>query len=510
MGDIYGGSLFNVAATDADDLSQTGFLARLAGPGTETLLPVVCSRDNALLQSLREDKILSGDDDWPEGIVIHPRRAFDHQVFQSMLIGRGWVHQEILIAPATLFVSQKQAWWHCTADTCSETYPDGIPPFLELPDTSELRSFVVKARNKAAAAAANSDGSDKTEEDTESNDPEFHRQQTLIMWRRVVEIYSRADFTYAPDRLVALAGVVDVLADLLGDYYCGMWCKLSPMSGGRGGDEAQRDDFISQLIWVHAPKLPLRRETLSFEETPQQQSAVEDGSHDEKSSSTKNPIIPTWSWASCPGAIRYFLGRGPPTLTHLASRPPFERLNPFGWPTDHAAATLHILGVLVPLCMFPSPGYAKIGSYPRVSGNDEDLVHAKFDFSREKDEAEKMAAELKFARPLPDFYFLPLYYKELEELFIDGLVLRERSHPQLLGCPAGRRLFSRVGRFSRGVGRPPKEGKWRVEDMPEDWPPIFEDFEIARYRDAGLDKAQLCEDRELGDAHMELDDIYLI
>ncbi|KAL8365406.1 hypothetical protein RB595_004284 [Gaeumannomyces hyphopodioides] len=502
MGAIYGGSLFNVAAIDADDMCQTGFLGRLAGPGSETLLPVVCSRNNALLQSLRDDRIIPGDDS-PEGSVIHPHTSFDHQVFQSMLIGRGWVHQEILLAPATLFVSQKQAWWHCTSGTSSETYPDGIPRFLQPPDTAELRNFMVKARNKAAAV----NNRDKTEEDTEST-PE-DRRETLIMWRQVVEMYSKADFTYAPDRLVALAGVVNALADVLGDYYCGMWYRLSPASGGPDGNETRWDDFLSQLIWMHAPRTPLRREALRFEETLQQPAVK--GGHDEKSP-TKAAIIPTWSWASCPHAIRYFPGaNGPRTLTHLASRPPFERLSPFGWPMDHAAATLHLRGALIPLCMFPSPHNGSwLCSYSRVSDGPHHHVNVHFDFREEEDEAEKMARELEFASPLPGFYFLPLYYGEQGHLQIKGLVLRERSQPQSLGCPPGRRLFSRVGDFMRGQFRPSEQGKWRVKDMPEDWPSIFEDFGVARYRDTGLDKADLCEDRVLGDVQTELDEIYLI
>ncbi|KAL8309890.1 hypothetical protein RB597_009932 [Gaeumannomyces tritici] len=504
MGGIYGGSLFNVAAIDADDMCQSGFLGRLARPGNETLLPVVYSRGNAFVQCLRDDKIIPGDD-WPEGSVIHPHTAFDHQVLQSMLIGRGWVHQEILLAPATLYVSQKQAWWHCTAGTSSETYPDGIPPFLQPPDTAELRNFIIKARNKAAAAKR----SGGTEEDAESTPDD--REETLIMWREVIEIYSKADFTYAPDRLVALAGVVNALVDVLGDYYCGMWYRLSVTGGGPDEDQGQWDDFLSQLIWMHAPKIPLRREALSFEETPQQQQPAAEGNHEEKSS-IKTPIIPTWSWASCPQAIRYFPGaNGPRTLTHLASRPPFERLNPFGWPMDHAAATLHLRGALVPLCMFPYPGNTSfLCFYSRVSDDDDHHVNVHFDYKEEEEEAEEMAKESGFAGPLPGFYFLPLYYVEQRGLRIKGLVLRERSQPQLLGCPPGRRLFSRVGDFMRGQFRPSEERKWRLKDMPEGWSSVFEDFGIARYRDTGLDKEDLCEDRVVGHVQKELDEIYII
>lgn len=111
MGAIYGGGLFGVAATDADGVYQCGFPGRLARPGNDTLLPVVCSRDNALLQGLRDNEIIPGGD-WPEASVIRPRAAFNHQVFQSTLLGRGRLHQEVLLAPATLFVSRKQAWWH--------------------------------------------------------------------------------------------------------------------------------------------------------------------------------------------------------------------------------------------------------------------------------------------------------------------------------------------------------------------------------------------------------------
>lgn len=86
------------------------------------------------------------------------------------------------------------------------------------------------------------------------------------------------------------------------------------------------------------------------------------------------------------------------------------------------------------------------------------------------------------ASPLPGFYFLPTHHEERDHLRTVGLVLRERSQPQLLGCPPERRLFSRVGRFMRGQFKfsQSEQGKWSVKNMSESWPPLFEDFGIAR------------------------------
>ncbi|EJT71471.1 hypothetical protein GGTG_10728 [Gaeumannomyces tritici R3-111a-1] len=117
MGDIYGGALINIAATDAGAGCERMIpRERRAQP----LLPVISSPGNAML---------------PErgAAVLHPHKAFFFQVLESMLMGRGWVHQEVCIAPATLYMTATQAWWRCSATTCSETYPDGIPLLLEPP-----------------------------------------------------------------------------------------------------------------------------------------------------------------------------------------------------------------------------------------------------------------------------------------------------------------------------------------------------------------------------------------
>lgn len=179
-----------------------------------------------------------------------------------------------------------------TAGTSSETYLDSVPSFLQLPNPAKLRNLAVKAHNKVVAI----NNRDETEAGLWST-PEDCRE-TLTMWSQLIEIHSKADFTYVPDRLVALADVVNALADdVLGDYYRGMWYRPSPT-----GDT---QDFVTK------GEFAFYRNTTT--------TCCRRGHHERSPTKT------------LPRGIRAFPGGRPPhKLPRLASRPLFERLNLFG------------------------------------------------------------------------------------------------------------------------------------------------------------------------------------
>ncbi|KLU89625.1 hypothetical protein MAPG_08596 [Magnaporthiopsis poae ATCC 64411] len=119
-----------------------------------------------------------------------------------MLFTHGWVHQEVMLAPANLYLSRHQAWWYCPPHFCSETYPMGAPPFIMTFGLANLR----------------------------------------------------AEFTHWSDRTKALAGVVSVLSSDFGAYCAGLW--YMPQNPTRAGY-----DFVAQLLWRRQNSLDSRRRT---------------------------------------------------------------------------------------------------------------------------------------------------------------------------------------------------------------------------------------------------------
>ncbi|KAL8364550.1 hypothetical protein RB595_003706 [Gaeumannomyces hyphopodioides] len=453
MGDIYGGALINIAATDAGAACE-GMIPRERR--AQPLLPVISSLGNAML---------------PErgAIVLHPHKAFFSQVLESMLMGRGWVHQEVCIAPATLYMTATQAWWRCSATTCSETYPDGIPLLLEPPLEMDHLSLLLPG---ASGEAPTNGGPGTTIEPDQ-------RGLYLVRWRIIVAAYSRADFTVASDRLVALAGVVR-----------------------HGG-------------WS-VPGVARRANTL--------------GGHHPLGGRERKPFIPTWSWASS-RFIDYPPINGPQRdrLAHLATPPPIGRLDRFGWPLTAEDATLRLRGVLLPLFVMPHffkhlgfqawprpPGDHPLPSNGRLHG-----VWAIFDDAQELAEVkEEVERTLGGDEPLRGLFFLVTEYADKSSARLHGLILRERFLPLCDnddddngrddgdGSTAGRqrrRIFSRAGVFfpNQCCGYP-------EEDPLRDVTAVFNDFQIARYGRAALEAVELRpEHRALADAEATLDDIYL-
>jgi len=45
------------------------------------------------------------------------------EVLNPILYGRGWVHQELHLSPATLYCTAKQLWWSCPERTSNQSYP---------------------------------------------------------------------------------------------------------------------------------------------------------------------------------------------------------------------------------------------------------------------------------------------------------------------------------------------------------------------------------------------------
>jgi len=132
----------------------------------------------------------------------------DHEFFSAPIMRRGWIIQELLLAPRILYLFHHQLWWECNRLLASETYADGIP--FELLDTQSQfpRSrIMVHQPSEKAIRSKSKRKLRKT------------RKRLLKLWYDTIMAYTACDLTYATDKLVAISGVAKRFEYLLDDVY---------------------------------------------------------------------------------------------------------------------------------------------------------------------------------------------------------------------------------------------------------------------------------------------------
>ncbi|KAI1408879.1 HET-domain-containing protein [Hypoxylon sp. FL1857] len=183
---------------------------------------------------------------------IYARERPNHNAGEFPLLKRGWVMQESLLAPRTLFFGESELIWLCRghrACQCSTSAKWALAQFpewyIKLPNVNQL------------------------------NDCSVHLTY-IKMWYKIVENYSTTSLTHQTDKLTAIDGIVQYMRRLRNcDYRAGLWS----------------DSLALDLLWhtVIQNGRPSRRTQRNLsEETPW---------------SSDKWLFPTWSWASIHGEI---------------------------------------------------------------------------------------------------------------------------------------------------------------------------------------------------------------
>ncbi|CAG8982676.1 hypothetical protein HYALB_00000954 [Hymenoscyphus albidus] len=117
------------------------------------------------------------------------------------LAKRGWVLQERLLSPRTLYFGGHQMYWECNDRDACETIPEG---------------FSNKMRARLGV-------------NTLPNGVPLHEE-----WSEIVHIYSQCDLSFQKDKLVAISGIAERIFKATHDeYYAGLW----------------KENFANQLAW---------------------------------------------------------------------------------------------------------------------------------------------------------------------------------------------------------------------------------------------------------------------
>ena len=223
MGNVYRFSSFNIAASRITNVDESIF----------------ASRDPLDVAPCMVQMGWDLDKRW----IAYQRNLWDENVGSGPLLERGWVVQEIVLAPGVLHFGQFQLAWECAEMRACETFPTGMP-------------------NSAVSRKLNVHSSSAQFDLTRMAHPQ---QWHLVLWSRVVERFSVCELSHTTkDKLVALSGLAKTFA-LPKNYLAGLW----------------RQDLAYQLLW-RAPGLA-KRAPASGEEYQ----------------------APSWSWASINGQATY-------------------------------------------------------------------------------------------------------------------------------------------------------------------------------------------------------------
>jgi Pyruvate/2-oxoacid:ferredoxin oxidoreductase delta subunit len=206
MGEVYGSSHCNIAATAAMDGTQGLFRDHeFGGPSPCQISP--------RWDQIRKKAILDKN-------VSRSYRFYDihegkNQINRSPLGERAWVVQERLLAPRILHFAERQLYWECREQYALEKHP------LDVPQEEVKYSFVKQSLDPCKLLQ------------------EGRVESCYAAWHQYVQLYSPCALTRPEDKLVAFAGIARRVGELLkacgttDEYLAGLW----------------RHTLLSDLLW---------------------------------------------------------------------------------------------------------------------------------------------------------------------------------------------------------------------------------------------------------------------
>ncbi|KAH7318067.1 heterokaryon incompatibility protein-domain-containing protein [Stachybotrys elegans] len=225
MAEYYANAHVTLAATSAADGSM-GFFPQSVNEKQLMLLEANDSRGRAVTLHVMED-------------VPHPWEAdYEEDAYEYPLMTRGWVYQEHMLSRRFLHFGGRELMWECRSGTSCQC--GMAESFLMHKYTTNSALSVMKRGGVGGLS----------------------RQQRQTLWYENVTSLMDLQFTYATDRLPAMAGIASQLGQAArGRYLAGLW----------------EDTLVQDLCWRATADQAQRPEELQ--------------------------VAPSWSWASVKGSV---------------------------------------------------------------------------------------------------------------------------------------------------------------------------------------------------------------
>lgn len=194
MSEVYARSSCNIVATFGQDARESLFQSRC-------LAKVEIGRVTGARYSKHEGHR------WTDHDAIVSVDYTRDELHGSEIYSRGWIMQELLLAPRTLLFGRNQVHWQCAELEACEIWPSGVFPrgiFSTLMDAGFSKM-------------------------------NFTGGQAFDNWARIVERYTRLDLSKEKDRLVAISGIARSVQNQTQDkYFAGHWSS----------------SFLDSLLWI--------------------------------------------------------------------------------------------------------------------------------------------------------------------------------------------------------------------------------------------------------------------
>lgn len=197
-------------------------------------------------------------------VFVEDERELPKAIGQTPLNQRGWVLQEQLLSPRILYLGNDQIYWQCHAITACETAPMKIGMSA---GSFERKNILT------------------------------HENGDYSFWQDLVFHFMRLDLTFERDRLLAISGIA---RSILSPRKRTLPVDSNPELHEKRTDKShqaveyvaglQRDHWIQDLLWFPAINATLIH-----------------GEQIGSDSFYRRPdnLVPSWSWAACPGPIRW-------------------------------------------------------------------------------------------------------------------------------------------------------------------------------------------------------------
>ncbi|KAK7903373.1 hypothetical protein LTR67_001392 [Exophiala xenobiotica] len=218
MAEVFGNALCNISALSG---RQDGLFS--------TREPEVVSGDSVRLNA--EDYGLS------KSFLINDLQLWRGELIHMPLTTRGWVLQEEILAPRTVYFGARQVLWECSGFRACETYPTMQPkrPVEIPPDVDKDRYFL---HDEEIGPISSVLEASRRAEGNQSRELRPFQSMLFTVWTSFVGHYSLRHLSFPADKILAVAGVSKLFGVVMKDrFLAGLW----------------RKHFLDSLLWYIRP-----------------------------------------------------------------------------------------------------------------------------------------------------------------------------------------------------------------------------------------------------------------
>ncbi|KAM0715008.1 hypothetical protein Q7P37_009473 [Cladosporium fusiforme] len=251
MYDVYRNSFCNISATHAKDNTMGLYHER----NPQHLWEDEVRLNTEGIPTAFPNKSLLGAEPLLRRCGIWDATSWNRLIENAPVNQRAWVLQERLLAPRVLHFGRDHISWECRLLEATENLPYGSSSDLQVKDGILLE----KTRLKSSLPQDHGPRSLVP-------DPDTVAWQAHECWKRIIERYATTAITKESDRLIALAGIAQMISRQIGSrvvYVAGLWEKW----------------LASQLLW-------------------RVNSYWSDGTYSFPQRRARSYVAPSFSWAS--------------------------------------------------------------------------------------------------------------------------------------------------------------------------------------------------------------------